>query len=420
MKTLFKHSALSQTRLAAFEERLVRYTDGLVEGFDATLSYGRPESALLLPGDRAYQAELDRAVSRLTPVDHVVLIGIGGSSLGALAVYHALRSETTPRFTVIDELDREALLRLETLLAECKNPSKLAVIVVSKSGTTTETMLNAVKAIAAGERRFGDAFHHRLVFISDKGTKFLDAGRRKGALCLTIPSAVGGRFSVLSAAGIVPLSLLGFDVRSLRRGARDALSRVPLARTQKAASILALHALEGYRAVNFFTFNRRFAHLGYWYRQLLAESIGKRMTVRGATFSHQLLPIVSTGADLHSTAQLFLSGYAGMYTHFVYYRDVRAYRALRSHWLLSHVPFLKGKSVGEVSEAIVKGVLRSYSKEHLPYRATELEGATAYEVGLLMNSLMAEVMCLAHLLSVDAFDQPNVESYKAATRKFLA
>jgi glucose-6-phosphate isomerase len=419
MKTSLKHSVLPKRRLTAFGEKLRSYTDGIVARIGKKNLYEVPESSLLVSGDVSHQRSIEKEIQRLRGAEHVILIGIGGSNLGTEAVYHALKTEKSGELTVLDQIDRESLENLTKLVKREKNPKKLVLVVVSKSGATTETMLNAVKALEICEKRYGEEFKKQVIFIGDRDSTFLDIGRRRGVTCIPMPAIIGGRYSVFTAVGIVPLTLLGIDTGEFRRGAREALRGSNLRATREAGATLALHALGGVHTVNFFTFGKRLEVLGFWYRQLLAESIGKNMTTKGASFSHQLLPIVSTAVDLHSMAQLFLSGYEGMYTHFLYAEDPKPYRLLSSHWLLEHVPFLRGKRVGEVSQAIVTGVMRAYDGEKLPYRKTELESVSAYEVGLLMSSLMCEVMCIAHVLGVDAFNQPEVELYKKHTRSIL-
>lgn len=108
-----------------------------------------------------------------------------------------------------------------------------------------------------------------------------------------------------------------------------------------------------------------------------------------------------------------------MYTHFVDYDDTQPYHVLSKHWLLEHVPFLSRKEFSDVEKAISKGVMKAYDDQKLPYRFTELPKCSAYEIGYLMTTLMAETMCLAHLLHINAFDQPSVEKYKKYTRKYL-
>jgi glucose-6-phosphate isomerase len=119
-------------------------------------------------------------------------------------------------------------------------------------------------------------------------------------------------------------------------------------------------------------------------------------------------------------AQLYLGGYRGMYTHFVHADEESEHHRLTDHWLLRHVSGLKGRTPQEVKNAIREGVLKAYDDQHLPYRFTALPKISAHELGLMMASLMFEVMCVGNLFDIDVFDQPNVESYKIHTKKELS
>jgi glucose-6-phosphate isomerase len=218
---------------------------------------------------------------------------------------------------------------------------------------------------------------------------------------------------------MLPLAILGVDTVSFAEGAADALLKEHRDDVLTASVHIAILAEGGVHTVNFFTFNERLRLLGFWYRQLLAESIGKSMTTEGATFSHQLLPTVATSVDLHSMAQLYLGGYKGMYTHFVYGDVEHAHHKLSDHWLMRHLPMLKDRTPLEVKNAIREGVFKAYDDQKLPYRLSHLPKITAYELGLFMSREMFSVMCLGALFHVDVFNQPNVEAYKSYMRKIL-
>jgi glucose-6-phosphate isomerase len=160
--------------------------------------------------------------------------------------------------------------------------------------------------------------------------------------------------------------------------------------------------------------------LGHWYRQLLSESIGKNRTKEQDPFTHQLLSVVSSSTDLHSMAQLFLSGYKNLYTDFVFCQDADRTPLSKDHWLLEQSAFLRGRNAGAVAGAIRQGVLNAYDDVELPYRVTELKSSSAYEIGKIMAARMAETMILGRLMDIDPFDQPQVELYKKHTRALLA
>ena len=381
--------------------------------------YKAPESSLFIAGDAEYVHSITHSLRHFTKVKHVVLVAIGGSIQGTQAIYDACKGSKSSRLTRIDSIEEGYFESMKRIVEETNDMHDVAVVIVSKSGVTTETMLNALTCITLWEHKFGTAFTRRVIFIGDSNSAFLEVGKKNDVLCFAFPNVIGGRFSVFTAVSIVPLVLLGINVRELLRGAVDAVAKTELAHIEKSASLLALHAEGGAHTVNFFTFNQRLHSCGLWYRQLLAESIGKSKTKSSLPFKHQLLPVLSSSADLHSIAELYLGGYQGIYTHFVHYKEGNADKTPRRHWLLEHVPFLNHKKGAEVKHIITESVLHAYNDQKLSYRSTELMKPSEYEIGFLLASLMAEVMYLGYLFDVHTFDQPSVEFYKKYVRAAL-
>jgi len=417
MKISHHHRVVSKRRSAILSRKARTYTD-VLKKYAKQDTNTIAEASLFIAGDLEYHKSIHKALKRFDSVRHVILVGIGGSSLGTEALYAALSDTQSPKLTVIDSVSAEEVVNLETCIKE-SDIQEIVLVVVSKSGTTTETMLNAVKVMDICEKKYGKLFYGQTIFIGDADTAFLKLGEKNNILCFAIPKSIGGRYSIFTAVGIVPLTLLGIDVDALRKGARAVFTQKSLKQIETNALTLALHAEEGVHTVNFFTFNKRLEVCGYWYRQLLAESIGKNMTTKGTSFQYQLLPIVSSSVDLHSMAQLYLGGYKHLYTHFVHYTESFPYHVRAQHWLIEHMTFLRKTTFGRVRGAITKGVLRAYDDQKLPYRVTELSKCDAYELGLLLATLMAETMYLAYLLDVNPFDQPSVELYKKHMRTAL-
>ncbi len=380
--------------------------------------YTVPESALAIIQDADYQQAIRTALQPFKAVRRVVLVGIGGSSLGTEAVYNALKTPKSPALTVLDSIERDAFDALESDLQALGAPEELALVIVSKSGDTIETMLNASLALEIAKKRFGAGVLDRVICIGNDGTPFLENAQKQHLRTFSIPTAIGGRYSVFTAAGMVPLTLLGIDTRALLSGAQSALTPAHLRASAEQAAALAWHAESGANIVNFFTFNDRLETLGYWYRQLLAESIGKTTDAEGKPFRHSLLPTVSTAQDLHSVAQLYLSGYHGIFTQFLY-ADEKPSLRVPTHWLTEGV-HLHGKTHTAVRCALRDGVLAAYKEQNLPHTYRELQKIDAHTIGELMAGFMVEVMCYAHAFNINAFDQPNVELYKAHARTALA
>ncbi len=382
-------------------------------------THSEPESAFFIAQDETYQREILKSLVGIRPVKHVVLVGIGGSSLGTEAIYHALRTPKSPTLTVVDSIEHDSINEVSVLLTSVKQVSDIAVVIISKSGMTTETILNATQIMILLEKRYGVRAYKQLVLIGNDDSPLVRIGREKGIRTCTLPKSIEGRFSVFSAIGVVPLTLLGIDMKSVLSGAREAMTTSHMKMTQQSAVVLASHAQSGCHTVNFFTFNERLRLVGMWYRQLLAESIGRTTTRSGAQFKLQLQPTVTSSVDLHSVAELYLGGYRGVFTRFVYSQKTGTGSLPKKHWLIEQLPSLKGKSIASVKNAITHGVMEAYNDARLPYENIEISEIHAREIGLLMATLMSEIGYLAHMLNINPFIQPSVELYKTHVRKAL-
>jgi len=254
---------------------------------------------------------------------HVLVLGIGGSALGTRALLNALRApawnelddegrEFYPKITILENVDpttvRAALKRID--------PRKVLVNVVSKSGGTAETMAQYLVVRAWLEEALGPAVHRHLVFTTDPARGALrDIATREGIATLEVPPEVGGRFSVLSPVGLLPAALIGVDVLRLVAGARRALERAEerdLLRNP-AALYAGLHWAAdtrlGARINVLMPYSDRLRDFAEWYRQLWAESLGKRLDRRGGEVFAGPTPVAAVGAtDQHSQVQLFMEG----------------------------------------------------------------------------------------------------------------
>ena len=344
----------------------------------------------------------------------MIVVGIGGSSLGAQAVYDALYgkggNQHFPLFfadTVDSDYIYALLQRAEHAL---KNKRNILISVISKSGTTTETIANFECFLELIKRYHPNNYYEFVVAITDEGSALWNLAAIEKFDRLAIPDAIGGRYSVLSPVGLFPLCFAQVAIEELIKGtlAADAL------RAATSASIIAYHYNKGKNVHDFFVFDTALQSLGTWYRQLMGESLGK--AGKGIT------PTVSVGStDLHSVGQLYLGGPHDKTTTFMYVthakHDIKIptmneYDAL--------VPHLQGKSLAAVMQAIFQGTQKAYAQSKIPYITYMLPKKSAFYIGQFLQSQMIEMIMLGHLLEVNPFDQPQVELYKTQTRKILA
>ena len=419
MESTFHNIDIEKKRYRQYAKRAHVYMTHLADVY-AKRRYDADEAVCASIADTAQHKAIIKKLNPFLGVRHVVLIGIGGSSLGTEAVFNALKTPTAPTLTVLDIIDDEAYHTLETICDETASLSDMVLVVVSKSGTTMETSVNASMALTLFESRFGARYAEQVIVVADAESELYRNAKKKKILTFTIPTKVGGRYSVFTTAGLVPLTLLGVDTSALLRGARSVFTDVShLSQTVDRALYLACMAEQGMHTVNFFAFSKRLTGIGLWYRQLLAESIGKSHTKKKKPFLHALLPTVTSVADLHSVAQLYLSGYKGVYTYFFNVANYSEFM-ISAHDIVPLPTLVIGRQTNEITSALHSGVVKAYDDAHLPYSELVIPEVSPEHVGMLLTMLMVEVIVFAHLFGVDAFNQPHVESYKRYMREALA
>jgi len=374
-----------------------------------------PEYSLVHAADPALHDTLDQVRTQFKGIKHLILIGIGGSTLGTEAV-HQLLSEGKVRLHCLDTVAPYQISNMLAQLKRVKKATQVAVCVISKSGGTTETMVNAGVVLDALEAHFGKDIFAQALFIGDPGTGFVKSAKRAGAQAYTIPPVIGGRYSVGSFVGLIPLTLLGHDTDQFISGLLDASNEDYEAITADNAARLAIYLNKKYTHYNFFAFEPRLFKLGAWYRQLQAESLGKATDSKGKPVTKGFVPTITTAVELHSTGQLHMSGLLPTYTDFVTFDDDQHNFDIPKKGLSKN--FAKF-NLQEIATAIYGGVIGAYQAKRLPYRATIFAEDLPYSAGLFMGMRMRETMYVAELLGVNAFNQPNVELYKDKTREIL-
>jgi len=397
-------------------------------------SYKLPEASLRLPFDSVlYEKSRVLAAKLAGPkLNYVVTIGIGGSNLGTKAVYEAIfgtldaHSPFAPKMLFADTCSPEILSDItEILVNEIISPEELIIVVASKSGTTTETIVNASVLITALEQKLG-SLSSRIVCITDEGSVLWQTGEKQGFHLLPIPKMVGGRYSVFSPVGIFPLLCVGLEVDRMLKGAQeavhDSVERGVESNAYRAAEDVLAWNENGALVFDMFLFQPEFESLGKWYRQLFAESLGKETAKNGTSTTHRMIPTVSIGStDLHSAEQMHLA-----FPSLVARTLVRVNAPHWEHEFLASdrvfaplVPGLAGRAPCHIMDAIYEGVKEAYRTRGVQFAEIELPDLTLESLGALLQFEMCMVMHLANLLNINAFDQPNVETYKEATRRIL-
>jgi glucose-6-phosphate isomerase len=384
--------------------------------------YTTPYSFINVPFDQKNFEQVNTLVhqKKLLRPSLLLLIGIGGSNLGTLAVFQALKglyfNELTPvcKFYCADTLDAQSACALQALIeALLQKGQEVLIVVVTKSGTTVETMANAAFFLDLLVKHRASRWSDYVVYITDNDSLLYQHGRQHNIALLEIPAPVGGRYSVLSPVGLFSLQFLEIDTEQLLAGARDVTnSCLCVDITNPAAASAALiyaHYKRDRTIHDMFLFNPAYTLLGAWYRQLMGESIGK--AGKGIT------PTVSVGTiDLHSVAQLYLGGPDHRFTTFVTEKKSSSWPHIPPFF--ADISYGAGFSFNHVSSAIFQAVQTAYAERQRPFMTINLS-AEPYQLGQFLQYKMIEMVYLGFLFQVNCFDQPEVELYKQETRRIL-
>ena len=384
---------------------------------------------LRLPEKQDDLAQIREAAARLKAgASDIVILGTGGSSLGGqtiaqLAGFNVPGVGTLrdpPRIHFIDNLDASSF---ETMLKRL--PLKTSrFVAISKSGGTAETLMQTIAVMSALKAADAD-LPKAMLGISEpakagKRNGLRDLLTQHGVSLLDHDPNVGGRYSALTNVGLLPAAALGLDIGAIRQGAGRALApvlakkapaevpaalgaalNVALAETrQKSISVLMAYAdrLE------------RFTH---WYVQLWAESLGKGG--KGTT------PVAALGpVDQHSQVQLFIAGPRDkLFNVLTVGSKGRGPRMDAELSKIAGEPGFAGKTIGDLAAAEGRATAETLAKNGCPVRAFHVETLDEAALGELMMHFMLETIIAAHLMGIDAFDQPAVEEGKVLAKKYL-
>ncbi len=384
---------------------------------------------LRLPEKQDDLAEIRAAAGTLTQgATDIVILGTGGSSLGGqtlaqLAFYNvpgvgSLRAP--PRAHFIDNLDP---LSFEAMLAKLPLATT-RFVTISKSGGTAETLMQTIAALSALKQGGLDA-RNAVLGISEPGK----SGKRNGLRDLLgkhqVPmldhdTGVGGRYSALTNVGLLPAAVLGLDIAAIRKGAAAALAPVlakkPPAQVPAAlgaALAISLAESKGKSISVLMAYCDRLERFTHWYVQLWAESLGK--DGKGTT------PLAALGpVDQHSQVQLYIAGPRDKLFSVVTVAAAGLGPRIDGELArLAGEPGFTGKTIGDLVAAEGRATAETLAKNGCPVRTLHLPKLDEAALGELLMHFMLETIIAAHLLGIDAFDQPAVEEGKVLAKKYL-
>ncbi|NOX89698.1 MAG: glucose-6-phosphate isomerase [Calditrichaeota bacterium] len=356
--------------------------------------------------------------------DYYVHIGIGGSALGPIALQTSLLNSyynlsETPKMFFPDNVDPDWIYDLLKQI----DISKTLFHVVSKSGATAETAATLLYFMKYLKESLGDNFYKNLIFTTDPVKGLLnDIAREYPIKCFRIPPNVGGRFSVLSPVGLISAAIAGIDIQALARGAAEMAQKCDNDDLLKNPAFLyaAIHFLYMKKNKNIsvmMPYSNKLRDLADWFRQLWAESLGKRYDVNGKVVEVGQTPVKALGAtDQHSQVQLYVEGPNDKVITFLEVENFEHNEQIHNHFSdIDEFNYFEGKTLGELLNAEKKATELALTNNQRPNLTVKFSEVSAENVGAFFFLLEAATAFAGGLLNINAFDQPGVEHGKIAT-----
>jgi len=369
---------------------------------------------LTMPYMGELKNELVELKEYLKEFDHMLLLGIGGSALGARALQKAFYPQQDqpghngPYLWIADNVDAYAL---EASLAKLP-PERTVIVTVSKSGGTIETVGQYFILKKWTQNHLGDDWARHMLLVTDEQQGFLRGEvNQYGIKALPVPDNLGGRYSVLSAVGLIPALFLGMEIDALLEGAKQVAT--PLASEKLTGDILSKHpsfqlacwatALmdKGFDEMIFFAYIPLWASFGDWFAQLWAESLGKEG--KGS----QPVPAIGV-TDQHSVNQMFMDGIRNKACLFLTCPNLPAGPKFPSD-LPDQFGYVRGKDFGELIQAEGLGTRMALSMNGVPLVEMSLGEDGPKQAGKLIALLGAATILTGWLMGINPLDQPAVE-----------
>ena len=336
-----------------------------------------------------------KIIKKLNRYSTFRLIGMGGSTLGAEAIYQFLQNKTKKKFIFINNL--------KPILSKNEKNKKACNIIISKSGNTLETISNSSLLINKNKN----------VFITEnKSSNLFNLANELKSEVIEHKNYVGGRYSVLSEVGMLPAELMGFKEKKFKRFNKLVKSKNFISNlVTNVNSILTLVKQKKFNSI-ILNYDENSDNLFKWYQQLVAESLGKK--------SKGILPIISTmPKDNHSLMQLYLDGPKNNFYTFFSVNEKKT-ETFKLNKTLNALKYLNNKSFTEIIRAQKKATEIVFKKEKLPFRSFEIKDRSEETLGELFSFFILETILLGTALKVNPFDQPSVELIKKETKKILS
>lgn len=363
---------------------------------------------------------VEKINKRTAPFTTMLVLGIGGSALGNKAVYSALKNQKPlKKLYVYDNVDPYLW---EDILANI-DLEKTLFNVITKSGTTAETMSSFMFVYNLLKERFPDDYKERLIITTDKEKGFLrKVINDEGFQDFIVPDDVGGRFSVLTDVGLVSSAFVGIDIQELLNGAKKmrVLCDEHDIFKNPAMLLAASHVLYMQRGKNIsvmMPYSNVLYDLADWYRQLWAESLGKKYDLNGEIINVGQTPVKALGAtDQHSQVQLYVEGPKDKVFTFLMVENYKTdYTIPNIYTEREEVNYLCNSTFSKLLNAECVATELALTEAACPNLTIKFKEINEQTVGAFIYLYEAATVYAGYMLNINPLDQPGVEAGKIAT-----
>ena len=343
-------------------------------------------------------------IKKFSKYNNIIIIGMGGSILGTKSIYSFLKEKIKKEVFFFDNLD----VNLHLQFNKIKILKNSCFIIVSKSGNTLETITNLGIVFSKS------LFKNKLIFITEMKDNVLNnIASKLNAEIIEHKDFIGGRYSVLSESGMFPAALMGLDIKKFKNLTKLIQDKNFVSSLIKnVASIYTLNKQDIKNSV-ILNYDSDLNDLGYWYQQLVAESLGKKG--KGIT------PILSAAPkDHHSVLQLYLDGPKDKFFTFFSSSNEGKKHKVTGKIIPNNMKFLKNRKLGYIIQAQCNATKKIFKLKNIPFRHFVFNKSNEEELGMLFTFFVLETILLARLMNINPFDQPAVEQVKLETGKILS
>ncbi len=359
--------------------------------------------------------------------DNILVLGIGGSVLGGLAVTEAIlkpywnflskeQRNNLPRLFFLDNIDPDSINAILDIL----DLKKTLVNVITKSGDTAETMSQFMVIKNLMENALGDDYRKNIVATTDKKMGILrQLADQEGYKIFYVPDDIGGRFSVFSSVGLLPFALVGLDIDKIIQGIKDI--DLELKNTDINQNIAAQFALihylmdtkKGKNISVLMPYSSRLKLIPDWYVQLIAESLGKKSNRNGETVNTGITPLKAIGAsDQHTILQLLNEGPNNKVVTFIRVQEFNTQLSIPKIFEYTGIGYLGGKTVNDLLRAEMYSTRVSLADNNRPSLTLTMDKIDEYNVAQLLYMLEVQTAIAGELYNINAYNQPGVEQVK--------